>query len=152
MSFTVNGRQFKRSTNTIYRKLAEKIYAKTLTLIVEGKFFDIDEASRHTFDELMERYTEYCHIHKAKSTCKNIPAYRRRLLETFGGKLLSQLTPELIAAYRDKRLKEGAAPQTVKLEISFLSHAINIAIQEWGWMKHNPCAMVKKPKTDNKIL
>ncbi len=119
---------------------------RPLPLSWRAKFFDIDEASRHTFDELLERYMEYCYIHKSKGTCKNIPAYRRRLLKAFGGKLLSQITPELIAAYRDRRLKEGAAPQTVKHELNFLSHAFKIAENEWDWMRHNPCSKVKNLK------
>jgi integrase len=44
------------------------------------------------------------------------------------------------------------APQTVLHEMNCLSHAFNLAMKEWGWVIHNPCMNVKKPKVNNQIL
>ncbi len=69
MSFSVNGRLYRRSTETTDRKLAGKIYGKIQTQITEGKWFDVDEAGLRTFDEMMEKYLEeYSKLNNAEST------------------------------------------------------------------------------------
>ena len=52
---------------------------------------------------------------------------------------------KLITSYRDERLKD-VAPATVVRELNTLSHAIEIALREWGlWLPHNPVKMVRRP-------
>lgn len=67
---------------------------------------------------------------------------------------LSQLTPDLVVEYRDKRLhtistKTGriTSSQTVIHEIALLSRVINHAIKEWTFPLPygNPCLQIKMP-------
>lgn len=152
MSFCAGGKQHRRSTGTGDKKLAEKIYAKVLTLVAEGKWFEVDTASKYTFDELMSRYIEYSKIHHRGRTVKNVITYSKHLLQYFSGYTLNQITAEMISQYRDKRLSEGKAAQTVLHELYCLSSAFNLAIKEWGWCKENPCQKVKKPRVKNEII
>ncbi|MBU2812076.1 hypothetical protein HF669_12055 [Acidithiobacillus thiooxidans] len=73
---------------------------------------------------------------------------------SLGKYALSQLTPDLIAKYRDKRLntvssKTGrmVSSQTVRHEIALLSRVITHAIKEWNIpLPHgNPCLQIKMP-------
>ena len=43
-----------------------------------------------------------------------------------------------------KRREEGASARTVNLELTLMSHAFNIAMKEWEWVKENPVRMVSK--------
>jgi integrase len=152
MSFTDNRRQYHRSTGTTDRKLAEKIHAKVLTQIAEGKWFEIDEAKHKTFEDLKEQYLSYSQTHKSAKGYKNDYTYMNHLQVMFGGLTLDRITPLLIAEYRDKRLQEGRAPQTVKHELNCLNRAFNLAMREWQWVRNNPCNAVQKPTIKNQIL
>jgi hypothetical protein len=37
-----------------------------------------------------------------------------------------------------------SSPRTIKYELTTMSHAFNIAIREWEWLKDNPIKKVKK--------
>ena len=56
MSFTFQGRQVRRSTETSDKKLAEAILSKVRVQIVEGKYFDKPKEEARTFRELRDRY------------------------------------------------------------------------------------------------
>lgn len=152
MSFSYNRRQYQRSTGTADRRLAEAILAKVKTQIVEGKWFEIDQAKQHTFDEMMERFLrEHSRINRPGAH-KNDKTYVRHLSEFFSGLTLDQITPQLISEYKNKRLSEGKSPQTVKHELNCLNIAFNLAMKEWDWINYNPCLKVSKPRVNNQIL
>lgn len=124
MSFCFNRRQYKRTTGAKDKKTAEKIYAKVLTMIVEGKWFEFDEAGRHTFEEMMDKYFENSRIHKRPESCKNDRTYIKHLSVDFAGLTLDKIVPEAITCYRDRRLSAGISPQTVAHEMGCLNHGL----------------------------
>ena len=69
-----------------------------------------------------------------------------------GSYLLSDITPALIAEYRDKlgseEIREGVerSPSTVVRYMAVLSHAFTIAVREWMWVEDSPMRKVSKPK------
>jgi len=143
MSFTANAKLYRKSTGTSERKLAEKIFSKVQTYIIEGKWFEFDEARQHTFDEMMERYVkEYSSIHKANSTHRKDLGLLKHLRPSFSGLALNQITPRIISDYKTKRLTDGASPASVRNELRLLSHAFNIAMKQWEWVKDNPVGKV----------
>lgn len=74
----------------------------------------------------------------------------RRLQDTFGDHSLSAVTPAMVAAYRDARMRAGAAASTVKKEISVLSRVIDLASREWGYaVPVNPCRVISCPPERN---
>ena len=153
MNFTVNGKNYQRSTGTENKKLAENIMAKVKTQIVEGTWFDIDEAKQHTFDELMEKYlNEHSRVNKAQRSYMNDKIYVGHLNRLFTGLTLDRVTPQLISRYKSMRLSDGKSPQTVKHEMNCLTHAFNLAVREWNWINYNPCLKVQKPKVNNQIM
>ena len=138
MSFSVNHKLYRRSAETSDKKLAEKIYAKVQTKITEGKWFEIDEARQHTFDEMMDKYLlEYSSVHKAESTHKKDKSLREHLGHSFAGLTLNQITPRMITGYITARLSAGASPATVRNELRLLSHALNVAMKQWEWISSN---------------
>jgi integrase len=143
MSFSANGKAYRKSTETSDRKLAEKIYAKVLTLVTESKWFDVDEAGLRTFDEMMEKYLEeYSKLNNAESTYEKNTSLLKHLNHNFSGLKLNQITAKLIAEYKTMRLSEGSSPASVRNELRLLGHAFNVAIKEWEWVKENPVSKV----------
>ena len=140
MSFTVDGRQYQRSTRTEDEKLARKILGKVQTQIIEGKWFEIDEAKRHTFDDMMERYlNQYSKINKSKSTySKDKGMLEKHLTPHFTGMSLQEIPSAEIINYKNRRLEKGVAQSSVRNELGILRNAFNIALREFGWKVANP--------------
>ena len=148
MSFVYKGKQYRKSTETDDRKLAQKINDKIRGQIAEGKWFDVSEEEERTFRELMDRYmTEHSKL--KKRSWKRDDVSLSHLLPFFGDQILKGVTPELISQYKNQRLKEGAKPATLNGELSLMRHAFNLALREWDWVKENPCCRVKMERENN---
>jgi hypothetical protein len=112
------------------KKLAEKIFSKTVTDIIEGRYFEATAARSTTFDKLVETYLEK---HAHSRDCYT----QKPLLDFFGGMMLSQITTPLVAEYQDERLRE-VKETTVYQELSLLRRMFNVARKRWKWVKDNP--------------
>ena len=152
MSFAVDGKRYRTSTETHQRKTAEQILAKVQTQITEGKWFEIDEARQHTFEEMAQKYlTEYCTAHKAQSTTERDDRYiALHLTPFFGGLTLNKLTPKLVSQYKTQRLRINKLG-TVAIDLRILSKMFNLAVKEWEWCKENPVAKVSIGKLHNEV-
>lgn len=60
--------------------------------------------------------------------------------------LLGSLVGPDIAAWRDERLKQ-VSPATVAREMTLLRAVLEACRVDWGWIKANPMAEVRKPRT-----
>lgn len=58
---------------------------------------------------------------------------------------LSDLTADTIGQWRDARLTEVAG-STINRDLNLLSHVLNTARKEWGWIAHSPTKDVRRPK------
>jgi len=134
------------------KKLAKRILDKVKGEIAEGKWFEKLPGEDRTFAEMMDKYmVEYSARNKAPRTHKRGKSLRDHLVKFFDHLTLLEVTPSLIADYKVKRRKEGAAPSTINMEMSLMSHAFNLAIKEWEWVKENPVKMVSREKVNNLI-
>lgn len=68
------------------------------------------------------------------------------LRQKFAAHSMVNLTPSVVAGYRDERLRTVAAGTIIR-ELSILSGIITHARKEWGLPTQNPCALVRKPPT-----
>lgn len=63
----------------------------------------------------------------------------------FGAYALADITPDLVANYRDERLQAGKSNDTVRLELALLSHLFTVAIKEWRLgLMYNPVAITRQ--------
>lgn len=108
--------------------------------IMAGKTGD---TPKKTFGALLAHYGAIVSVHKegAKWEQTRIEAISRHPI---ANKLIGDLTNADFSAWRDSRLREVAG-STVRREMTLLNHALNISIREWGWLKVNPMAHVKRP-------
>ena len=132
MRFTYNGTLTRKSTETVDRKLAERIYHSVLGKIAEGKWFDRLPGEDTTFRDMMERYlTEHTDRNKALSSQRRDRGMRDRLSEFFGDMMLTAIRPRLIADYKSKRRLDGVSPKTINNELTLMSHAFTLCVKEW---------------------
>jgi integrase len=151
MSFSANRKQYQRSTGTTDRKTAEKIYAKVLTQIVEGKWFEFDEAKQRTFEDLMSRFMKEYAPTKELTTQRRYRAALGHLQKRFKGLTLAEITPKIISEYMHERRQAGAAASTINKEYNMLSKAFNLAWKQWEWCNSNPCSRVPREKNNTYI-
>jgi len=97
-----------------------------------------------TLDQLLIRYAAEVTSQKRGAKVEN---YRLGIIKrhSIGQLWLSKLNSTHLAQYRDDRLLR-AGPATVARELSIISHAIRIAMSEWGFnLPGNPAANLRKP-------
>lgn len=129
-SISYQGNRIQESLKTDNRKLADKLYAKVLTDIVEGRYFDTTKAKNTKFEEMIDKYL------KERAHSRDFTSVKT-LLAFFSGYMISQVTTRLIAEYRAMRL-QSVKPATIYQELAFLRRVFNVAIREWEWLKDNP--------------
>ncbi len=148
---------------TFERKTDAKRWAtQTESAIREGRHFKGTEAKRRTLAELIDRYSrDVLPTKKAKTQGPQVGQlawWRDRL----GHLALADVTPALLAEYRDKLSREPipstaqdpekAGPTryrsaaTINRYMAALSHAFTVAVKEWQWIEDNPLLKVTKPK------
>ena len=152
MSFTHNGKQIRRSTETEDKKLAQRIFDKLKGEIAEGKWFEKLPGEDYKFRDLMKKYMEeYSAVNKAASSHKRDKSLVAQLVSVFGDHYLTEITPAMISDFKVKRREDGVSPRTINYELTTMSHAFNIAICDWGLINENPVKMVRKEKVSNNI-
>lgn len=119
--------------------------------IRQGLYVPPEKGVARTVGELIDAYV-------AKVACGESAGDRQRRakLAWWKAKLgtlpLTGLTPAKISHCRDELLaqptgrKAARAPGTVNRYLAPLSHALSMAMKEWGWVEDNPMRRVRKLK------
>lgn len=124
------------------RKEAEAWARQIESEIDRGVYVSRSEAERTTLHDLIERYrVEVLPVLRGHGHGPALSALDAAL----GKYALAALSPKLIAAHRDRRLKTVSG-DTVRREINVLSRLIDMACKEWGLPLHtNPCKLISRP-------
>ena len=149
MAFTVNGRQECRSTGTTDPKLADKVWSKVKTSLVEEKWLDVNKANRFTYDQLKARFLKEWAPRREENTQLMYERAFKHLDPVFTGWKLGGIDADAISTYMSNRLDEEAAPATINRELSTLSKAMTLAVRPWHWMRYNPCGEIQKYNENN---
>jgi integrase len=101
---------------------------------------------------MIEKYmAEHSSRNKAPKSYIRDKSLSKHLLDHFGDFTLAEITPSFISDYKNTRHREGAAPKTINNELALMSHAFNLAIKDWEWLKENPVKKVSREKVNNQI-
>jgi integrase len=124
------------------------VYYKRKTEIAEGKYLDVKKENDLLFEVFAE---EYLNLHSKvnnRAWKDNDARSIRVLTKTFGGKMLSEITPFVVEKYKQK-LMERLMPATVNRYLACLQSMYNKAIAWERFSGGNPVARVKKLKENN---
>ncbi len=149
MSFSANGKSFRKSTGTDNRRLAEKILAKVETQIVEGRWFEFDHSKQRTLQEMIERYDKEYTSHRKYYSRKREKSVFKHLYAYFGETCTLGEIEHTIGGYEQFRKVEGISSSTVVKELGILRTMFNIARKQWKWKVDNPVSEIKLPKVRN---
>lgn len=126
------------SDKTETRELAEALKVKLLREDLGIEEPQKAEGSGVSFDELAERFIEYSHSNK-RSWTRDETSFRA-LSKVFSGRMLNEIKPAMIEAYRDKR-KAQVTGSSVNRELACLKTAYNKAVL-WELTLDNPVKKV----------
>jgi integrase len=129
-------------------KVAQQVLAKRHVQVAEHRFLDVVKSPKISFEELSKIYMEYAEANKV-SWSRDRQSIDR-LMTTYGGKCISQITSLSLENYKSKRLK-SVAPATVNRELACLKHMFTKAIQ-WQMATFNPVKQVRMLKEHNQRL
>lgn len=118
-----------------------------------GGFRSRSAADKMLLSDALQRYSEQVSPAKRGYVDEviRIKALKRARMAAYS---MEKLRPEVVAAFRDDRLKLVGAGAVIR-DLSLLSSVINHARREWGVTIDNPCLLVKKPPTPlgrNRVL
>ena len=133
---------------------AKKWAQDTESAIRDGRHFKNTQAKRHTLGDLIDRYVRDVLPNKTSNQATiRVQGYQLKWWKSqIGHYVLADVTPALLAEYRDKLASKGvraggkSSPSTVIRYMAALSHAFTIAVKEWGWLDDSPMRKVSKPK------
>ena len=150
MRLTYNGKQVRSSTETSNKRLAEKIHAKVITQVAEGKWFARPKGEDKTLSEFFDKYiSEYTAYNKAKRTIRQEKGWARNMVAFFGDVTLAEVTPSRVSAYKAHLREKGLAPASINSQRGFLRHAFKKAVLEWEWLDSNPVENVGRERVRN---
>ncbi|KXU38253.1 integrase [Ventosimonas gracilis] len=101
------------------------------------------KASDFTFKQALEKYRDEVSPTKAGSRWETLQI-NRLLTVNFAEESIKEVGADLIAAWRDARLKK-VKTSTVRREMNLLASIFEIARTEWKWCKGNPVREIKRP-------
>ncbi|RPX07614.1 integrase [Pseudomonas aeruginosa] len=129
--------------------------------MVRGVYLRRSPSEKMTLEKALGRYLEEVTPTKKASTQKAEQTKAAALIRHLGKYSLAALSADVIAEYRDKRLKETVrtkykegsdvavrtvSANTVRLELALLSNLFTVAIQEWRiGLPQNPVLNIRKP-------
>jgi integrase len=137
------------------KEAAEQRLREVLSARTEGRYVKKSPDARLTFKDLAAWYLELPEV-KAKRSYDRDYRSLNNLLPFFGDKVLREITPALVEAYRRKRLAEPSgrtpttltAPATVNRELACFKTIFAKAMKN-GKAERNPAQGVKLLKENN---
>lgn len=129
---------------TLSTKFDAEQWARTVESDMDrGPFVSRNIAEHTSFGDVIRRYMKEITPEKRGCIDETI-----RLTATLRLKVckysMANLTPEVLADYRDERLK-SCQPSTVVRDLAALSSIINHARREWSFPIQNPIEMIRRP-------
>jgi len=129
-----------------YRTDAEQWARNIEREMDRGIYFSRKEAENTTLCEALERYAREITPRKkgAKAEMQRIRVWLRHSIAECS---LATIRGKDMAAYRDQRLVEGKAVNTIRNELKIISHLYTIAKKEWGMESLiNPVSNIRLPR------
>lgn len=132
-------------SNTFDTKAKAERWARHIESEMDsGIFVSTSEAEQTTLAELFKRYEE--EVLPSKKSHRRVKSNIKKINEHIGFYPLTKLTPKVISAYRNERLKEVSG-DTVRKDLLLISRTLKHAQQEWEIYlpRGNPIASIKVP-------
>ena len=140
----VRRKGYPEESRSFTTKADAQIWARSVESSMDtGGHASVGKAHDLLLTSVLERYVHEVTPSKrgAQRETESIRFMQRHKMAAYS---MANLTPSVIAGYRDERLKTVSAGTIIR-EICILSSVITHARKEWSLPIANPCALVRKP-------
>jgi integrase len=138
-----DGRRIRKIVGS--KKDAEKVETKLKAEILEGKW-QLRFLPQLKLNTYLKKYLRYIKDEHAKSTYERTDRRIKKHIKPYFGRLdLANISKQRIDNYKAMRRKQGAKPNTIRLELACLSHMFKMAIN-WKYLFVNPMKGIEKPR------
>ncbi len=143
----VRNRKIGSVSKSFHKKIDAQNWAKEQEVLMQSGEWSKTQTSNYTLKDLLTKYKNKITPSKKGSKVEN-RKLRRLLTEKDLMKIpLERLHPPILAAFRDRRLKDGV--RACQYDLVLIRHAWNIACIEWGWdLGDNPVEKIRLPKNN----
>ena len=133
-----------RSHTKSFSRISEaRAWARAQEVNIDRDEAGINKPVTVKLGDLLVRYQQEITPHK-KSKDSETRRISRLLRDPISKTRLCDLSPDKLASFRDKRLKDGQRAASYDLQI--IRHTINIAQMEWGVsLRENPVNQIRMP-------
>ncbi len=143
---TVRVKGFDSLSRTFDTKGEARTWAAEIESNMKNQRFKDPRRAQQTLNDALDRYIETITSQKALTTQEREKRIAKILKEKLGrNTLLPDITPSVVAKYRDQRL-EVVSAYAVRLELALLSHLFLKACKEWELPLENPVKSIERPK------
>jgi hypothetical protein len=145
---TVRVKGFDSLSRTFDTKGEARTWAAEIESKMKNQRFKDPRRAQQTLSDALDRYIETITSQKALTTQEREKRIAKILKEKLGrNTLLPDITPSVVAKYRDQRL-EVVSAYAVRLELALLSHLFLKACKEWELPLENPVNGQRFPKEE----
>jgi integrase len=135
ISYFKGGHQHRESTGTTNKRLAEQLLAVRKAQVLEERW-NLPRSRSPRVGDATENFLRSIPYQKTRSRYRSSI---NNFLRHFGERIrLSEITPESIFQFQQKRLEEGAGKATVNRDVATISSLISRA-RKMRLISHNPC-------------
>jgi len=150
IDFYHQGKRIRRKVGPS-KKVAEMALADVQVKKAKNDFLGVCDPKRVTFKDFAAEYLEYAKANKAKSSYeRDVTTIKKHLVPLWSDLQLSRITAKMMEDYKLKRIERVVA-STVTRELFTVKNMFRKAV-EWGYLKDNPAARVKKLKSGNPLF
>ncbi len=144
-TITQDCKRIQLSTKTDNKKLAEKVYAKTLVDMQEGACSDKSQIKQHhIFDELVEKYSAWAEgRQRSWRTSKGYMV--KQLARRYMNCDLAYFNTSTVEEFQTERLKKGNKPSTANRLLATLSHMFTKAL-DWNMIDEAALKSIRRVK------
>lgn len=129
---TIRRKGYPTQSQTFETKAQANAWASVIeSEMARNVFVDRSELERTTLGDLLTRYGKETSV-KKKSHRTEMVTIRRFLRHCLSGRSLASLRNVDFTNYKNERLNEGAANNSVRLELALLSSMFNTARTDWS--------------------
>jgi len=126
----------------VTKSVAEALLAEKKKKIKLGQIDEVN-ADIPSLPDFAKEFLHYVRDIKKKRSWKKDKVTLRHMIEFFGNKLLSQITPKEIDDYKLHMLNSGYKPASVNRELACLKYLYNLAIRRKRYFSVNPVSEVE---------
>ena len=157
IDFYYEGKRYTEKVGKVSKGVAEEKLDIKRSEVIRGEWKP--KVVKVPFEKFKEQYLELTRADRKPRSVIRDECSLKHLSGAFGGKMLSEINPVMIAGYKKKRQEERAEPATINRELGCLRTMLNRA-QSWGKLqrlsfgfgKKKDVKFLKEPKGRNRTL